>query len=187
VQAFFNALRTGDRQTGNPRLLTSNGSTEMAWDLEVVAAPESFDAFDETQSVVDWEQWSTQDSSLAAAIGLEGESLPVVTDRTAFRQIVLNMVRNAREASGPGDSIRVRVSAKDAERSVAVWNRQIMPPEVKWQVFQCSFSTKGSGRGLDTYGMSLLETTYLDGSVKVDSCEGFGTEFMLLFLLTQNS
>ena len=45
------------------------------------------------------------------------------------------------------------------------------------QVFQRSFSTKGSGRGLGTYSMRLLTEHYLRGSVGFTSSAAEGTTF----------
>jgi signal transduction histidine kinase len=52
-----------------------------------------------------------------------------------------------------------------------------MPPDVRHQLFQRSFSTKGSGRGLGTYSVRLLTERYLDGTVTFTSDEATGTRF----------
>jgi signal transduction histidine kinase len=44
-------------------------------------------------------------------------------------------------------------------------------------VFQRSFSTKGTGRGLGTYSIKLLTERYLGGRVWFESAEGHGTTF----------
>ena len=49
--------------------------------------------------------------------------------------------------------------------------------EVQLQVFQRSFSTKGTDRGLGTYSMKLLSERYLHGSVSFTSTPEEGTIF----------
>ena len=39
-----------------------------------------------------------------------------------------------------------------------------MPDEVKAQIFERSFSTKGRGRGIGTYSIKLLTERYLEGT-----------------------
>lgn len=52
-----------------------------------------------------------------------------------------------------------------------------MPDEVKLQIFQRSFSTKGRGRGIGTYSIKLFTEKYLEGKVSFTSKEGEGTVF----------
>jgi signal transduction histidine kinase len=55
-----------------------------------------------------------------------------------------------------------------------------MPENVRAHVFQRSFSTKGSGRGLGTYSVKLL-TESMGGRVWFDSTAGEGTTFHVEF------
>ena len=61
----------------------------------------------------------------------------------------------------------------------SVRNKSVIPEEAKRRVFQRSFSTKGAGRGVGTYGMKLLGERFLGGSVNFSSREGEGTIFRL--------
>ena len=56
-------------------------------------------------------------------------------------------------------------------------NPSVMPRDIQLQVFQRSFSTKGSGRGLGTYSVRLFTEKYLGGSISFRSAEGEGTTF----------
>jgi sensor histidine kinase regulating citrate/malate metabolism len=47
------------------------------------------------------------------------------------------------------------------------------------QLFQRSFSTKGTGRGLGTYSIRLLTENYLEGKVSFVSNEAEGTVFSI--------
>jgi signal transduction histidine kinase len=52
-----------------------------------------------------------------------------------------------------------------------------MEDETIHQVFQRSFSTKGSNRGLGTYSMKLLGENYMGGKISFESIIGKGTTF----------
>jgi signal transduction histidine kinase len=58
-----------------------------------------------------------------------------------------------------------------------------MTREVQLGVFQRSFSTEGSGRGLGTCSMKLIGERYLDGNVWFESSEEKGTVFYAEFPL----
>jgi signal transduction histidine kinase len=61
-----------------------------------------------------------------------------------------------------------------------VHNEGIVPPEVQPRIFERSFSTKGPGRGLGTYGMRLIGERVLGGQVSFSSAAGRGTTFSIL-------
>lgn len=104
---------------------------------------------------------------------------PIVSDRVLVRRIVLNMLKNAAEASGRGETVTVTTRMSGDRALVSVHNELVMTPEVRNQVFQRSFSTKSRRRGLGTYSMKLLSTRYLGGDVTFVSGEGQGTTFTL--------
>lgn len=101
------------------------------------------------------------------------------TDVVLLRRLLVNMGRNALEATSPGGTIRMWV--EEAGPGVVTWhtwNDAFIPPEVAMRVFQRSFSTKGEpGRGLGTYGMRLLCERYLGGRVWFDTSREAGTTF----------
>jgi signal transduction histidine kinase len=103
----------------------------------------------------------------------------IVSDRVLVRRIVLNMLKNAAEASGRGETVTVTTRISGDRALVSVHNELVMTPEVRNQVFQRSFSTKSRRRGLGTYSMKLLSTRYLGGDVTFVSGEGQGTTFTL--------
>jgi sensor histidine kinase regulating citrate/malate metabolism len=47
------------------------------------------------------------------------------------------------------------------------------------QLFQRSFSTKGTGRGIGTYSMKLFGEKYLEGRVDFESTRENGTTFFI--------
>ncbi len=104
----------------------------------------------------------------------------LITDRTLLIRILGNMLKNALEASGPGETVTVAAASRDGRIEFSVHNRAVIPPPVQMEIFQRSFSTKGSGRGLGTYSMKVL-SEFLQGEVSFSSREGEGTTFRANF------
>jgi signal transduction histidine kinase len=114
---------------------------------------------------------------------VEPASAALETDRALLARVLVNMGRNALEASSPGETVRLAASGETASSlpsvRFSVANVAVMPAEVQARVFQRSFSTKGRGRGLGTYGMKLIGERYLGGSVSFVSAQGQGTTFTI--------
>jgi len=104
----------------------------------------------------------------------------VPTSAVHLSRSVGNLLKNALEASKPGETVRIRITAQADEVAIAVHNDAVMPEAVQAQVFQRSFSTKArSGRGLGTYSVHLLLSRYLGGTVSFVSRPGEGTTFTI--------
>jgi signal transduction histidine kinase len=104
------------------------------------------------------------------------EDITFTSDKNLLARVIGNMIKNALEASKPGDSVTAGCRESGEEIEFWVRNPSVMPEKVQLQVFQRSFSTKGAGRGLGTYGMKLLSERYLKGCVNFSSDES-GTVF----------
>ena len=122
-----------------------------------------------------------QQHSLAAqrqvVIDSACQDVTLRSDKRLLTRILGNMVKNALEASAPGQSVTVGCRQIDSEVELWVNNSGVMPEEAKLQVFQRSFSTKGTGRGLGTYSIKLLSEQYLGGSATFSSAVEGGTTF----------
>ena len=101
------------------------------------------------------------------------------TDLVLLNRILTNMLKNALEATPEKEKVLIGCESRDGKIVFWVHNDRVMPEEVKLQVFQRSFSTKGSNRGLGTYSIKLLGEKYLKGSVYFKSEADFGTRFYL--------
>jgi nitrogen-specific signal transduction histidine kinase len=109
----------------------------------------------------------------------EDESFDIVTDATILKRILVNMTKNACEASQPGWSVTVAARRIDGKVVFSVHNEGVMDSQTQLQIFKRSFSTKGPGRGLGTYSMRLLGEKYLGGKVRFQSNSDRGTVFWL--------
>ncbi len=103
------------------------------------------------------------------------------TDFHLLERVAENLIKNALEASDPGETVTVSCVADGDFVSFLVHNSAVMPPEVQLQMFQRSFSTKGQGRGLGTYSVKLLSERYLRGTVMFTSMPGSGTTFVVTY------
>jgi len=108
-----------------------------------------------------------------------------VVDKALLGRVLGNLLKNAIEASEPGETISVGCSRLETDR-IEFWvhNAAVMPEHVRMQVFQRSFSTKGRGRGIGTYSVKLLTERYLEGTVSFTSRPGNGTIFRVRYPLT---
>lgn len=106
------------------------------------------------------------------------------SDPTLLKRVLGNMVKNALEASEESDTVIIGCDALPEAVRFWVSNPAVMPEATCMQVFQRSFSTKGTGRGVGTYSMKLLTEQYLHGTVAFRSEEEFGTWFAATYPLT---
>jgi signal transduction histidine kinase len=109
----------------------------------------------------------------------KGGEFNFTTDLTILQRILVNMIKNAAEASEPGASVTVSSMKIDNEVTFSVHNETVMPEKIKMQIFQRSFSTKGANRGIGTYSMKLFTEDYLGGNISFESEEGKGTTFTI--------
>jgi signal transduction histidine kinase len=112
---------------------------------------------------------------------IQESAKPVVleSDARLLSRVLSNLIKNALEASAPGQTVTVSVNGGDTP-TFNVHNESAMPEEVHTQVFQRSFSTKeGTGRGVGTYSVKLLTESYLEGTVEFRSTVAEGTTFMV--------
>ncbi len=133
----------------------------------------------QVQDVVENAQQLDIARDICVDLELPEETVFIETDLTLLRRVMMNMLKNALEASEPGGLVRVRFRTLADGIEFSTANDAVIPDEHKWLIFQRSFSTKGSGRGLGTYSMRLLATNYLKGSVSFESNAADGTEFFL--------
>lgn len=141
--------------------------------VDVVA----LDATELLQSVVDLYRNHEVATDRQIAIDPGSEQITIHSDRALLSRVLGNMVKNGLEAVAPGQSVTVGCRSVDDDVLLWVHNPTFMPRDVQLQVFQRSFSTKGSGRGIGTYSIKLLGERYLDGKVDFRSSEQEGTTF----------
>jgi signal transduction histidine kinase len=105
------------------------------------------------------------------------EKITFTSDETILSRVLGNMTKNALEAIDQGKRVTLSCKKMDDKVLFSVHNPGVIPRDVQLQIFQRSFSTKGSGRGLGTYSIKLLSEQYLHGTVGFTSSEKEGTLF----------
>jgi len=105
--------------------------------------------------------------------------IKIFSDKTMLWRVVSNTVKNALEASVPGEEIKIECTADDSFITFLVHNPVYINRNIQLQIFQRSFSSKGVGRGLGTYSIKLLTERYLKGTVGFSSDETDGTTFFI--------
>ena len=109
------------------------------------------------------------------------EPLFLRTDYQLLSRIIINMIKNALEASEPDGIVRTWLELVEGQPRFAVHNSGVIANNAQLQIFQRSFSTKGGrGRGIGTYSMKLFGERYLGGNVSFTSTEADGTCFYFL-------
>jgi signal transduction histidine kinase len=103
------------------------------------------------------------------------------TDSTILIRILVNMLKNALEASKAGELIEIGCHETVDLVSFHVFNRTFIPEPVQAKLFNKSFSTKGSKRGIGTYSMKLFTEQVLGGKLTFESLPEIGTTFIINF------
>jgi K+-sensing histidine kinase KdpD len=103
----------------------------------------------------------------------------IQTDSMLLKRVVINIIKNALEATSKGGDILLNCVKENNFLLFSVQNPGFIPLNVQAQIFQRSFSTKGIGRGLGTYSIKLLTERYLNGTVGFTSSEELGTTFFV--------
>lgn len=111
------------------------------------------------------------------AISKSTDNIDFESDEPLLMRVIGNMTKNALEACDDMQTVTLDCKLSDDKVIFSIHNPKFMPREIQLQVFQRSFSTKGSGRGLGTYSMKLITEKYLNGKVYFTSDIENGTTF----------
>jgi signal transduction histidine kinase len=103
----------------------------------------------------------------------------ILTDKMLLHRVLMNLLINAAEATDVDGTILAEVENDGDIIRYRVRNEMVIPQQVRMQIFQRSFSTKGKGRGIGTYSIKLLTEMYLNGKTGFTSNESDGTVFFI--------
>lgn len=125
--------------------------------------------------VVGFQQVEAKERGLSLHCVTEPSSLELLADGEKLRQVLVNLLGNALDASDPGQSVRVLVFAREQRAVVEVQDQGKGIPEAELsRIFEPFFSTKANGTGL---GMAICHRL-IDlhgGEILVESQAGHGT------------
>jgi signal transduction histidine kinase len=175
---IVNATATLVEQIQGHRLLT------VAENKDLPVSFQPIDSLDFLRGILAKWQEEGKSRHLKLVVSADSVSVRFSSDITVLAHVLNSMVKNAFEASLRGMEIALGCYAEDQAVVFRVRNSAEMTEEVQLQVFQRSFSTRGSGRGLGAYSMKLLTEQYLGGKAGFSSGKNDGTMFYIRLPLT---
>ena len=119
------------------------------------------------------------DNKKLRLINADESKIQIKTDKTLLKRILSNLTKNALEATKNNETVSLSIEEFNTTVIFSVHNETYIPEDIQSQIFQRSFSTKGSGRGIGTYSVKLLTEKYLLGDTSFISTKEFGTTFYI--------
>jgi PAS domain S-box-containing protein len=117
------------------------------------------------------------------------ETLPeVLASTNQMRQVMLNLLKNAKEAMPKGGSLTVRTSREDHKVVVAIQDTGVgIPAELRDKIFEAFFTTKQKVKGVGL-GLSVCYGIIKDhgGEIRVESGVDKGTTFTILLPMSSH-
>lgn len=143
-------------------------------------ASNKFNSIDFLSEMVKYYEDQLNSRQIKIQIDPKSENIEIETDKIILKRIILNIIKNAFEAINKDG--KIIVGCVLIQNGVKIWvnNPGYIPREIQYQIFQRTFSTKGTNRGLGTYSMKLL-SSYLNGNVTFTTSEENGTTFEVYF------
>lgn len=121
------------------------------------------------------------DAGLSVEVDMGSGLPPVLGDKNQIKQVFFNILKNAREATPPKGSIRIRTYADDQFAYVQIAdNGQGIDQSDMPRIFRPYFTTKPSGNGLGMMVVQRIMRAH-GGRVGLDSQKGKGTIVTLQF------
>jgi len=190
VQSLVWVMRQGDYDDDIPGML-EHSTRQLAEEIRIqrmLSHAESGDLVVELTPVDLNEMLEEMGGQYRAHVLAEGRSVEVErsesptmarADEVLLRRVVGNLVKNALEATEEGETVTLASREIEGRVRIEVRNPAVIPDDVKYQIFNRSFSTKGTGRGVGTYSVKLLTERYLDGEVGFTTEADLGTVFFV--------
>ncbi len=105
----------------------------------------------------------------------------IMASTNQMRQVMLNILKNAKEAMPKGGTLTVRTSREDNRVLIHIQDTGMgVPEEIRDKIFEAFFTTKQKVKGVGL-GLSVCYGIIKDhgGDIKVESEEGKGTTFII--------
>ncbi|SDE42404.1 PAS domain-containing sensor histidine kinase [Rhodospira trueperi] len=111
----------------------------------------------------------------------DARGVPFQSDRGLLSRVLINLLKNALEASDPGGTVTANTGYTDDAVWFSIHNETAMPNDVASKIFRRFFSTKGASRGIGTYAAKLLTEKYLGGKIGFSTAVDTGTTFTVTY------
>lgn len=107
------------------------------------------------------------------------EEVTAAADEGQMRQVLLNLLRNAFAAVGPGGVVRVKVEQEHGSARLRVWDSAgSIPPNDLTRIFDPFYTTRAGGTGLGLSTAHSIVSAH-GGKIQVSSSPETGTEFVI--------
>jgi signal transduction histidine kinase len=119
------------------------------------------------------------DGGAPPPVSVEGEAAMVLVDPLRLRQVVINLINNAREATEDGEPVEVRGEVRGDGYRIEVLDRgRGLTPEARERLFEPFFTTRRDGTGLGLAVCYGLVTAH-GGTIRAEPRPGGGTRFVV--------
>lgn len=140
---------------------------------------ENVDLAEELPAVTDFIRPIIERDGVRLNLTVPQQSMVVKMDRSRFRQVVINLLKNAAEASGPDGLVEASLRSVDQMVELSVRDHgEGVDPQIMERIFDPFFTTKDVGTGL---GLTLARR-YVEeagGEIEVRSVQPRGAEFLI--------
>jgi two-component system NtrC family sensor kinase len=123
-----------------------------------------------------------RESNIRVETYFDGTLPEVMASTNQMRQVMLNLLKNAREAMPKGGVLTVRTSREDHKVVIAIQDTGVgIPEELRDKIFEAFFTTKQKVKGVGL-GLSVCYGIIKDhgGEIRVESEVDKGTTFTIL-------
>jgi signal transduction histidine kinase len=116
-----------------------------------------------------------------SAVTVEGSAETVVVDENEMQNVIMNLLMNAIEASGPDRGVRIQVgNLGNPYLAVHDQGHGMSADFMRRELFKPFKTTKKKGLGIGLYQCKQTVESF-GGRIEVDSEEGVGTTFTIWF------
>ncbi len=122
-----------------------------------------------------------RESNIKVETSFDDEIPEVMASTNQMRQVLLNIIKNAKEAMPKGGTLAIQTTKGDKHILIHVRDTGVgIPEEIRNKIFEAFFTTKQKVKGVGL-GLSVCYGIIKDhgGEIKVESEEGRGTTFTI--------
>ena len=159
--------------------IVSQRDLSAAESKNLIVSIQEISSLDIVNSVIENTMFIDNRKKCRISVGRDSKDFLLSTDPVLLKRILINMMKNALEASHNGSDVIIGCTRKSGKSHFYVHNDTYIPEDIQKQIFQRSFSTKEINRGLGTYSMRLIGENYLKGEVYFTSDKVKGTTFSI--------
>ena len=134
---------------------------------------------DVVHNLVDFHRGDWQQKGVELQLDVQADEIDIQADSNHLRQALLNVVKNAVEATPEGESVEMSVTADDETATVAIRDHGPgIDPEIRDELFEPFATTKSDGTGL---GLAMTQQIVEEhhGEIAVESPDDGGCRFVL--------